>query len=177
LSCSAFIFFPADAIATSAGIYFYQEIVMSNQQKVRHVSNTGRISVDAPPERVFPLFGPVREAEWVDGWNPEILYSESPLAEEEGAVFATHRHGQAATIWVITRYERENYRVEYAHMTPGMEATRILIRCEAAPGGKTTAHVEYQVTTLDDSAPVMYEAHFPEAMAHWEQLLNKALSN
>ena len=34
----------------------------------------------APPERVFPLLCPVRETEWVEGWDPLFVASASGLA-------------------------------------------------------------------------------------------------
>lgn len=43
---------------------------------------------DAPPDRVFPLLCPVREAEWVPDWKYQLIYSQSGFAEE-GCVFTT----------------------------------------------------------------------------------------
>ena len=42
----------------------------------------------APPERVFPLLCPVREADWLDGWDPLAVYTDSGIAEP-GCVFIT----------------------------------------------------------------------------------------
>ena len=44
----------------------------------------------AAPEKVFPLLCPVREADWIPGWQYELVYSESGVAEL-GCVFTT-RH-------------------------------------------------------------------------------------
>ena len=43
---------------------------------------------DAPPEKVFPLLCPVREEEWVPGWQGRVIYSQSGVAESS-CVFAT----------------------------------------------------------------------------------------
>lgn len=53
-----------------------------------------RQTIDAPPETVFPLLCPVREAEWLDGWEYEMIYSMSGLIEK-GAAFSTANPGAA----------------------------------------------------------------------------------
>jgi hypothetical protein len=47
-----------------------------------------RQTIQATPDQVFPLLCPVREKEWLENWQYQMLYSESGLAET-GAVFAT----------------------------------------------------------------------------------------
>ena len=34
-----------------------------------------------PPREVFPLLCPVREAEWIPGWNPRLVASFSSPSE------------------------------------------------------------------------------------------------
>lgn len=58
--------------------------------------------IDAPAERVFPQLCPVLEYDWLDGWEADLVYTESGFAEE-GAIFNTHvRNGET---WVVGRYE------------------------------------------------------------------------
>jgi hypothetical protein len=45
------------------------------------VTRTYLQKIQAPPEEVFPLLCPVRETEWVRGWDPIVVYSHSGLAE------------------------------------------------------------------------------------------------
>jgi hypothetical protein len=148
---------------------------MKEHQKGHHVRQSASITLNAPPEQVFPLFGPVRESEWAEGWSPEIVYSGSPLAEEEGAIFLT-RHDGMETTWVVTRYEPDDYRIEYARITPGAAAMRVLVCCEAGEENKTIAHITYEITALGEGSAGVYETHYPEMMAHWEEVINKALA-
>ena len=37
---------------------------------------------NAEPEKVFPLLCPVREKDWLDGWNYKMIYSKSGLIEK-----------------------------------------------------------------------------------------------
>ncbi len=149
---------------------------MSTTFKAQRVTRTDEITLHAPPDKVFPLFGPVREAEWADGWNPVVVYSDSPLAEEEGAVFTTPNPGEADTIWIITRYDPAAYHIEYARITPGSTAVRIVIDCEAAPGGSTTARVTYHITTLGEAGQRFIDLHYPNMMAHWQEAINHVLA-
>jgi hypothetical protein len=48
---------------------------------------TCRQTINAPPDAVFPLICPVREAEWLDGWRYTMLFSVSGVVEQ-GAVFS-----------------------------------------------------------------------------------------
>jgi len=155
---------------------------MSEQSSSKRIRRTETITLNASPERAFPLFGPVREGEWAEGWAPEIVSADTPLAEEEGAVFITRHEGQAETVWIVTRYEPSDYRIEYARVTPGATAVRVLIACQAAPGGQTTARVTYEITPLGGTAPQQAEAtirlvesHYPDMMKHWEMAINAAL--
>ena len=50
----------------------------------------------APPETVFPLLCPVREADWVPGWQYRLIYSKSGVAEA-GCVFITEENNRETT--------------------------------------------------------------------------------
>ncbi len=55
----------------------------------------------APPDKVFPLLCPVREYEWIEPWQCEILHSDSGIAEKN-CVFRTHAPGESDDVWVIS---------------------------------------------------------------------------
>jgi hypothetical protein len=48
----------------------------------------------APAEKLFPLLCPVREAEWLPGWEYRLIYSESGLAFGH----RTRKHGAPCCI-------------------------------------------------------------------------------
>src|SRR6185295_14429492 len=74
----------------------------------------------APPAKVFPLLCPVREAEWADGWLPDLVISSSGVAERD-CVFITPGEPEQA-LWYITRHEPENLFVEMLKILPGVTA-------------------------------------------------------
>ena len=73
-----------------------------------------------PPEAVFPLLCPVREADWIEGWDPLLVVSHSGVAEPD-CVFTTAA-APADAIWYITRHEPEDGFVEMLKITPSVTA-------------------------------------------------------
>ncbi len=73
-------------------------------------------------DEVFPLLCPEREHDWIPGWNADILWSVSGLAEE-GAVFRAG--GQT---WIIDTYE-VNKKIGFVYFNPDM-VTRLTINIE-----------------------------------------------
>ena len=146
--------------------------------KAEHVTRTGSISLNGSIEEVFPLFGPVREGEWAHGWTITVLHAETDLVEEKGAVFTTHLHGDLPTVWVITRYDPDDHRIEYARLTPDSRAAMVKICCEAS-GDRTHAQVTYEITALhehgNDYVREFTESAYHQMMAHWEQAINHRL--
>ena len=104
-----------------------------NAKRVRHEYTQTN---DAPPEKVFPLLCPVREADWVPGWKYRLVYSESGFAED-GCVFSTPNDAGPDSIWMLTHYDPATYTIAYAWVEPGMIATQLRISLAPAPGGKT----------------------------------------
>jgi len=57
-------------------------------KKPVRVTRTFTQHLVAEPSRVFPLLCPVREADWLEGWDPLLIVSESGIAEPD-CVFVT----------------------------------------------------------------------------------------
>ncbi len=69
----------------------------------------------APPNKVFPLLCPVREYEWIEPWQCEMLKSDSGVAEKH-CVFRTRMPGESSDdVWVISHYE-PNARIEFVRV-------------------------------------------------------------
>lgn len=133
---------------------------------------------DAPPDRVFPLLCPVREAEWVPDWKYQLIYSQSGFAEE-GCVFTTPNDVGPDTIWMVTHYDPKAFTVHYAWVQPGTIAAQLRISLTPAPGGKTSAHIRYQYTGLSGAGNSVLARYTPEwfkkKMQGWEAAINHYL--
>jgi hypothetical protein len=141
-----------------------------------HRTASRTLRAAAPPETVFPLLCPVREREWVDGWNANVLYSRSGLAEL-GCVFVVgHADGHTVT-YVVTRYEPPRA-VAFA-LFHGTLVETLEIDLESAEEG-TAMTWGRAFTGLSPEGNAWIEAHVPtaieERLALLETMLTRYLS-
>jgi hypothetical protein len=131
--------------------------------------------IAADPEKVFPLLCPVLEKEWVEGWDPIVVYSSSGVAELD-CVFITGEIKPDA-IWTITEHDPERFRLEIIKVTFGMTVGKINISLERNAEGTTDAHVTYMYTALSEEGADFVESYTEEYfigfMEFWENALNE----
>jgi len=144
----------------------------------RRVSDEYTQTIEAPPEKVFPLLCPVREAAWLPGWQYQLIYSKSGMAED-ACVFTTPNERGPESIWMVTHYQPAAYAIAYAWVQPGMIATQLRISLAAAPGGKTSAWIRYSYTGLSADGNAVLERYtdewFRNKMWWWETAINHYL--
>jgi hypothetical protein len=133
---------------------------------------------DAPPEGVFPLLCPVREAEWVPQWQYRMIHSQSGMVEQ-GCVFLTPEEDGSETIWQCTDYQPEAFRIAYAWVRPGLMTAQICIQLEPRDDGRTNAHIRYTYTALSEAGNAelhrMDKAWFEHKMSSWQSAINHYL--
>ena len=130
----------------------------------------------AEPARVFPLLCPVREADWIEGWDPLFVLSESGVAEND-CVFVTAAQ-PANAIWYITRHEPDAGFVEMLKITPEVTACRLTIQLRSTPAGCNAA-ITYRHTSLGAEGDAFVASFTPEYyrqfMQDWEARINHYL--
>lgn len=130
----------------------------------------------AAPEAVFPLLCPVREADWIEGWEPLLVVSASGYAEPD-CVFTTPGTPTNA-IWYITRHEPMAGFVEMLKITPGVTACRLTIQLRAAQVG-SEADITYSHTSLGPQGDAFVsgftDEFYREFMRDWEARINHYL--
>jgi Polyketide cyclase / dehydrase and lipid transport len=94
-----------------------------------HDEFTKSFTLPVSPEAIFPLLCPVREYEWIPGWDCEMVFSKSGVAEK-GAVFATKVRPFGRMLWTCTAYDPPR-RIEYLR-TLGSRLS-ILLELELKP--------------------------------------------
>ncbi|MGB8298543.1 MAG: hypothetical protein WCG85_24220 [Polyangia bacterium] len=92
--------------------------------------------VDAPPSVVFPLLCPVREREWIEGWQADMVYSDSGFAENN-CIFTSGNVLLGAALYVLSRYEPEQGIVEFVIFFPGKCVQKLDIVLEPKANGGT----------------------------------------
>lgn len=127
---------------------------------------------------VFPLLCPVREKDWIEGWEYRMIYSQSGLVEE-GCIFATPHHSQQETIWYVHEYLPEQLRLGFIRHSPNQEVVRIQIRVEAEGEKSSASHITYEYTALQEERQNWLEEHlesdFLKSMHYWEKAINHYL--
>ena len=143
----------------------------------------------AAPERVFPLLCPVREADWLPGWQHRLIYSDSGVAEL-GCVFTTPRppgsatraqvDAAAETTWIVTDYDPAALRIAYVWINPGIVITELRIQLEPAGNGATRTQIRYRYTGLSLEGNRELERYtrewFESNMRNWERTINHYLT-
>ena len=144
------------------------------------VSHTYRQSLDGTPGDVLPLLCPVREAEWVPGWDPRLVLSSSGFVERD-CIFLTPDSAagpDAEAIWTVLEFDREGGRVEMLKVTPGFLVVRLSIVLHPRDGG-SHADVTYAYTALGPDGEAFVRSRTAEAYAEfmrgWEGALNAYL--
>ena len=143
----------------------------------KRVSRSYTQSLQGPPEAVFPLLCPVREAEWLEYWDPLMVASSSGVAEED-CVFITPSKAES-TFWYVTRYEPKSGFIEFVRFTPGLTACRLSIQvAKAAEGAR--ARITYAHTSIGEQGDAFVdgftETAFTGFMQDWEKRMNHYLT-
>lgn len=127
---------------------------------------------------VFPLLCPVREADWIEGWSPIVVYSESGLAEA-GCVFVTPAEPQDA-VWFINRHEPETGIIEMIKVAPGVTVSHLRIELHDLAEG-CSALIAYTLTAIGTqgkaAVDAFTEAYYTEFMQTWERRMNHWLEH
>lgn len=141
----------------------------------KRISRSTTICLKANIGEVFPMFGPVREKDWAFGWNPEVLYSESPLVEEK-MVFRTPGV-DGDYIWTMSKFDADLHLVEYMVHTEN-RLWFITVQCKDA-GPQTLATVTYTYTSINQAGIALNQNALEEMFRHelkdWEDAINHYL--
>ena len=132
-------------------------------------------TINATPEKVFPLLCPVREAEWLDGWQYAMIYSESGLIEE-GAVFSTPREGEEVTVWIVTKHDPGRREIEFARFTHESRTCLLRLAVRAKSENSSFVDIFYTYTAItpagNDFIDSLTVEAFLEAVVFWERSMN-----
>ena len=131
----------------------------------------------AEPSRVFTLLCPVREADWIEGWNPLVVLSHSGVAEPDCVFLTGASHPEA--IWYVTRHDPRTGFIEMLKITPTVTACRVSILVRQGSGG-SEAEITYTHTSLGPAGDAFIasftEDHYRRFMGDWEARMNHYLS-
>lgn len=126
--------------------------------KAKQIRRTYIQRIMTRPFLAFRLLCPVRQREWIDGWEYEMIFSQSGLAEE-GCVFKTQNSIGSETIWTITKQDEEKLQIEFLLVTPDIGIEKIQFNLRDNQDDTTNAHILYMFTALTESGNIFIENH------------------
>ena len=138
-------------------------------------TQVGSFHLDAPQQRVFPLFTALGERAWAPGWEPVMLSG----LEESGSAFRT-RHNGRETTWIVTDYRPAEGRVSYARLAEQSNIGLVDVICADSPGGGTDVSVRYTLTAVSEQARAFVEHfldrdHYSQMIEEWRAAVTAAL--
>jgi len=132
--------------------------------------------LEAPLERVVPLFTARGERAWAPGWEPRILSG----GEQRGSAFITTAHNGGTVTWIVTDYRPAEGRASYARLVQDSNIGLVDVACTPAPHGGTDVSVRYTLTAVSAAgasfvAQFLADAHYTQMINEWRVLTSKAL--
>ncbi len=105
------------------------------------------MKISSKPGFVFSLLCPEREKEWIDGWEYEMIYSQSGFAEK-GCTFKTEFQPEGEAYWIMTRCVPP-YEAEYVRFVVGKVFVTLSFKLSEDDGG-TAMDVAYSYTGITE---------------------------
>jgi hypothetical protein len=130
----------------------------------------------ALPSNVFPLLCPVREREWLEGWDPMIVYTRSGVAEP-GCVFTTIGPEGALDVWTVSRYDPQELIVEFVVVATDLYVMKLDVALQPEPEGTLavwrrtftalTSEGERAIAAMQDDQHGRRIAHLEASINHY----------
>ncbi|MDR6238815.1 hypothetical protein [Aureibacter tunicatorum] len=128
-------------------------------------------------DKIMPLYCPVRELDWCENWQPNIVISNSGIVEKD-CIFTTN-HGDLEVVWVVTEYDIAKGLVEMYYHVPKTLITKLSIQVQSIDEQTSQARLTYTKTALSPSGDKVLEKFTKEGydimMDSWEKAMNHYL--
>ncbi len=139
------------------------------------VKHTASFEIQEPVEELFPLFSAEGEKLWVPGWDYENVMGSTELHEDYVFVTKSHDHAAADAVWVVKRYEPEQYLVQFYKVEPGEKLGVIEVQCSEINESLTKVKVTYEYIGLSSEGNEFVAgfslAEFQTFIGEWKALL------
>ena len=146
--------------------------------KAKRVTRRYVQTIHAQASVVHSLICPVKEAEWLDGWDYHMIFSRSGCAEQ-GCVFTSRSAGEKDTIWLIAKRDDAACETQFARITPDSRVAEVTVRIQDSGPQACRVHITYTVTALTEAGNRFIEnfteQNFARDMKFWEATMNHYL--
>ena len=142
---------------------------------MKSISHTKIFELPVPVADLFPLFSPEGERLWVPGWDYENVMGTTELSEDHVFLTETHDHSAKKAIWIVKRYEPNDYTVQFYRIEPEEKVGVVTVVCTKREATRTEVQVTYKYTALSPTGEAFIAgfntAVYEEFITEWETLL------
>ena len=106
-------------------------------------------TLPATADRIFPLLCPVREYEWIAGWECDLIHTASGVAENN-CIFRTNDPAEGELTWVVSRYEPDRA-IEFVISRPDLLIIKLDLQLAENGDGTTIMTATHTITGLNET--------------------------
>lgn len=133
------------------------------------------LHISARAASVFPLLCPVREFDWIESWDCDLVYSDSGVAENN-CVFQTDRPGEGKRTWVVSRYEPDRF-IEFVIFQQDSVIIKLDIALSENEDGTTGMNIRHTMTGLSHNGNRLIDNLPPDYIRKRWEFLARALNH
>jgi len=116
-------------------------------------------TINASPDKIFPLLCPKREEQWIDGWNTDAyqLISTKSGFNEKNCIFQENFlknflfGEEGPTTWITSVYKPEQFILEFLLVFGDLAVMNREVRLEESEGPATACRWTDRITSLKGS--------------------------
>lgn len=98
---------------------------------------------------LFPLFGPVRETEWLPEWKPHFVYPPQGSNDAPGTVFITPGYTPGSRrVWVMVQHDPIQGLAQYVVTQQDHSTAEIRVQVDSLNSSNSRITVSYRRTAL-----------------------------
>ena len=105
------------------------------------------MNINGTSDQVFPLLCPVREFDWIQPWQCEMVYTDSGIAELDCVFKTSFPDDGPEDTWVVSRYEPPKC-IEFVRIN-ALRSIRYCIELVQQENGNTLAEWKQIITGLN----------------------------
>lgn len=149
---------------------------MKTKPNTQRIVKKGTIQLKADTKTVFPLLCPVKELDWIAGWEDicTLVYTDSGIAEV-ACVFETETPEEGASLWICSHYDAANGEITYIKHIIGKAVIKWDMRVRDTTDGSAIDSV-YNITSLSEAGAAMVwdydERYLDELFAGIQKQIN-----
>lgn len=144
--------------------------------QARHIVKEYEQAVSASASEVFPLLCPVREYDWIDGWESEIIRSQSGVAENN-CIFSTRLSERGEELWVVSKYDPDHFAIEFTTFNRIGLVMKLDISVESLGDHRAVARFRHTFTGLNDEGNQFVQEYTDAKYARMMDFLGKSLDH